>query len=145
MALTDMPTAAPEEVLLAADAPSSDVCDINDCLQALLGQHFPDVVVTGWDSVNVDIFHRDAPAKKIGGLLMVTADTLEPDGPRQRRVEIDDNHRPFPEEVIGRLGAPATAKEKALRDKAIFIRGEPRGEKLARVICTDACVRSYIY
>ena len=141
MTVTDMPVAAPGEALL--DAP---LLDINAELQAVLGQKFPDIAaVTGWDSVNVDIFHRDAPNSKIGGLLLVTADTVEADGRHQRRIEIDGNHRPFSEDVIRELGAPAVAKENAIRDKAVFIRGEPRGEKLARVICTGSCSRTYIY
>ena len=136
MTTIDMPIAA--EAIAVERAETTDI-------YASLGAVLDGAIVTGWDSINVDIYHKDQPSRKIGGALLVTVQTLDEAGSHDRFIEIDEHHRPFPEDVITVLGGPAAEKARGPEDKAVFIRGEKRSQRLSRIICRDTCERQYIY
>jgi hypothetical protein len=121
-----------------------DVLDVVPHLQRVLESEFPDVVVTGWDSRNLEIEHR---GRKIGGALIVLVDTVEADGTRSREIEIDGEHRHgLPEDVITELGKPAVYwATLPLPAGGIYIDGQPSRSTLWRAVASpDSKPNRYI-
>lgn len=79
--------------------------EVRAAVQGHLGAEVLDI-----DAMDCEVYGGGASAserRRVGGYMVVLCEVAGPEGVQRKRIEVDDDRRPFPERVITALGATA--------------------------------------